>query len=139
MKQRVPRLIVFITVAFIGGCAQPCFYRAGKSLDECRHDLLECLRTPYPVLCMQTKGYWYRDAGKLPQSRERAKIVARSGQYWILAGVGMSAETRRVSLEPAPQREDSAESQGRIVGYRVDRGDLGTFKVTLFYEDDQKQ
>jgi hypothetical protein len=139
MKQRGLRLIVCAIAAFIAGCAQPCFYRAGKSLDECRHDLLECLRTPYPVLCMQTKGYQYQDSGKLPQSRERAKIVARSEKYWILAGVGMSPETQRVSSAREPRTNDVEMPEGRLVEYRVERGDLGTFKVTLVYQDDQRQ
>ncbi len=138
MKRRVPRLIVCAVAVLVAGCAQPCFYRAGKSLEQCRHDLMECLRTPYPVLCMQTKGYQYQDTGKLPPSRERAKIAARSGQYWILAGVDMNPKTQGVSSAREPRTQDTKIPEGRLVEYRVERGDLGTFKVTLVYEDGEK-
>ena len=134
MEQRMLRLIVLIMAAFAGGCAQPCFYQAGKSLEECRRDLRQCLTFGHPELCMQNKGYQYMDARKLPRGGERIKVVARSGEYWVLDGLGMSPETQRVSSEPEPQAGDSGKSQGRIVEYRVERGNLGTFKVTLVYE-----
>ena len=129
-------LIIYTIAAFIAGCARPCFYQAGKSLEQCRRDLLECLRSARPELCMQTRGYQYQDAGELPRGHERAKIVARSGQYWILDGLGMPSDTRGVSSKPEPRTDDSGIPQGRVVEYRVERGDLGTFKVTLVYEGD---
>jgi len=139
MKQRMSRLIVCTVAAFLAGCAQPCFYQAGKSLEECRRDLRQCLASGRPEVCMQNKGYQYMDARKLPRGGERIKVVARSKQYWAMDGLGMSPETQRISSEPEPQRDDSGEPQGRIVEYRVERGNLGMFKVTLVYEDDQKK
>lgn len=96
MKQRVPRLIVCAIIAFIAGCAQPCFYQAGKSLEECRRDFRQCLASGRPEVCMQNKGYQYVNADKLPRGRERIKVVARSREYWVVDGLGMSPETRRV-------------------------------------------
>lgn len=139
MKERVPRLIVCAIAAFIAGCAQQCFYKEGKGLEQCRHDLLECLRTPYPVLCMQTKGYRYQDTGKLPPSRERAKIVSRSEQYWILAGVDMNPKAQGVASAREPRTKNAEIPEGRLVEYRVERGDLGTFKVTLVYDDSKQR
>ena len=136
MKQRMLRLIVCTLPVFIAGCAQPGFYQAGKSLEECRRDLRQCLASGRPEVCMQNRGYQYVDARELPRGRERIKVVSRSGQYWVLDGLGMSPETQRVSSEPEPQTGDLGILQGRIVEYRVERGDLGTFKVTLVYEGD---
>jgi hypothetical protein len=132
------RLIVCTITAFLAGCAQPCFYQAGKRLEECRRDLRQCLVFGQPELCMQSKGYQLTDARKLPRGRERIKVVARSGQYWVMDGHGMTHETKRVPSVPESQTVDWAESQGRIVEYRVERGDLGTLKITLVYEDGQK-
>jgi len=136
MRQRILRLIVCSVAVFLGGCAQPCFYQAGKNLEECRRDLRQCLASVRPEVCMQTKGYQYMDARKLPRSRERIKVVARSKAYWVMDGLGMSPETQGVPSESEPQTEDSGNTQGRIVEYRVERGDLGTFKVTLVYSGD---
>lgn len=136
MKQRMSRLIVCTVAAFLAGCAQPCFYQAGKSLEECRRDLRECLASVRPEVCMQNKGYQYMDARKLPRGGERIKVVARSKQYWVMDGLGMSPETQRASSESEPQTDDSGNPQGRIVEYRVERGDLGTFKATLVYKGD---
>jgi hypothetical protein len=57
MKQRMSRLVVCTVAAFLAGCAQPCFYQAGKSLEECRRDLRQCLAAGRPEMCMQNKGY----------------------------------------------------------------------------------
>ena len=137
-RQRMSQLMVCTLVALIAGCARPCFYKEGKSLEQCRHDLMECLRTPYPALCMQARGYQYQNTGKLPSSRERAKIVSRSGQYWILAGVGTSPEPQPVASSREARTRDVEMPEERLVEYRVERGDLGTFKVTLVYQDERK-
>jgi len=139
MKQRVSQLIVCVIAAFITGCAQPCFYQEGKSLEQCRRDLLECLRSAWPELCMRTRGYQYRDAGELPRGRERAKIVAPFGQYWILAGVDTNPENQGVSSAREPRNEDAQTSEGRLVECLVERGDLGTFKVTLVYGNSEQR
>ncbi len=136
MKQQMLRLTMCTVAVLLAGCAQPCFYQAGKSLEECRRDLRQCLASGRPEVCMQNKGYQYVDAGKLPPGRERIKVVARSRQYWVMDGRGMSTETPRISSGPEHQTDDSEIPQGRIIEYRVERGDLGTFKVTLVYKDD---
>ena len=137
MKQRIAQLIVCAIAAFLVGCAQPCFYQAGKSLEECRRDLRLCFMFGQPALCMQSKGYQFVDARKLPQGRERIKVVSRFGQFWIMDGRGMNPESQRVSPGQL-KADDLDQSEGRIVEYRVERGDLGTFKITLVYEDGQK-
>lgn len=138
MKQRVLRLIAYTVVVLIAGCAQPCFYQAGKSLTDCRIDLLECLRSARPELCMQNRGYRHVDLGKLPGGRKRIKIVARSGEYWAVSGLGMIPENRGVSPGSDLRVDEPQEkSPGRIVDYRVERGDAGTFKVTLVYKDSE--
>lgn len=131
MKQRMLRLVVCAAATFFAGCAQPCFYQAGKTLEQCRRDLRECLVSGYPELCMQNKGYRYEDTRRLPPGRERIKVVARSRQYWVMDGLGMSPQTMIVPSEPKPRIDDSQTPQGGIVEYRVERGDLGTFIVHL--------
>lgn len=138
MKQRISQLVVCAIAAFLVGCAQPCFYQAGKSLEECRRDLRLCLVFGQPELCMQSKGYQFIDARKLPRGVERIKIVSRSGQFWVMDGRGMNPEIHRVSPGHELQADDLDQSQGRIVEYRVERGDLGTFKITLVYEGGKK-
>jgi len=138
MEQRILRLIVCTIAAFVAGCAQPCFYQAGKSVAECRSDLLECLHSVDPGVCMQNRGYEYLDARKLPQDTERIKLVAPFGEYWAVDGLGMPPESRDVSSEPESRTDDSEIPRGRIVEYRVERGGLGTFKVTLVYGEGQK-
>jgi hypothetical protein len=87
---------------------------------------------------MQNKGYQCRNARKLPRGHERIKVVSRSGEYWVLDGRGMNPDIQRISPELKLQTDDPGKPQGRIVEYRVERGDLGTFKITLVYEDGQK-
>lgn len=139
MKQRISQLTVYTIAAFLAGCAQPCFYQAGKSLEECRRDLRECLAFGRPGVCMQNKGYQHRDARKLPRGVERIKVVSRSGHYWVMDGRGMSPEIQRISPGHELQADGLDRSQGRIVEYRVERGNLGTFKITLVYEDSDNQ
>jgi hypothetical protein len=140
MKQRVLGLIVFTIAVLLTGCAQPCFYQAGKSVAECRSDLLECLHSVDPVVCMQNRGYECLDARKLPQDTERIELVAPFGEYWAVGGFGVAPDHQRISSEPELQMDDpKEESPGRIVEYRVERGDLGTLKVTLVYEVDEPQ
>ena len=78
------------------------------------------------------------DVGQLPLGRERIKIVVQSTEYWIMDGLGISPETPSVLSVPEPQADDANESRGGIVEYRVERGDLDTFKVTLVYEGGEK-
>lgn len=96
--------LVFV-VAFLSllmsGCAGPYFYQAGKSLEECERDLLECRyesekagNVPYgtwrsPIsagvqsgvqkanltcMCMQLKGYGILAADALPEGIRRKTV-----------------------------------------------------------------
>lgn len=140
MKQRVFPLVAYTMVALVAGCARPCFYQAGKSLVECRADLLECLRSPAPEVCMQSKGYHCLYLRKGPGGRKRIKIATPVGEYWVLDGLGMPPDRPSVSSAPEPPTDDpKEESPGRIVEYRIERGELGTFEVTLVYEDGEHE
>ena len=153
MKQSILSIIIFILVVFFAGCAQPCFYQAGKSIEQCERDLLGCVYSDHPTcLCMQARGYQYLDANKLPQDIKRKKVAvlfeedmasggrkAMPEEYWIADGLGTVSGEREVMLEQKAQESDPNAPRRKLIGYRVRQDDLGKFTKTPVYEDDQKK
>ena len=103
MKQRILVFTTCVLVIFFTGCGQPCFYQAGKSIEQCERDLLECFFSVRAIcLCIQERGYEYLDTDKLPHYTKRKKVVlvrseeyttsddrrVTSVEYWIADGRG---------------------------------------------------
>ncbi|MHC4323700.1 MAG: hypothetical protein ACYSUX_05455 [Planctomycetota bacterium] len=151
MKNLTFSIIISVLVILFAGCSVPCFYQAGKSIDQCEQDLLECAYSDRPTsLCMQDKGYKYLDANMLPPSRKRKIVVlfqdsAVSGgrrampeEYWIAEGRDKSADNFKIVFEPGTQPTDPDASAKELIGYRIRRDDLGIFTKTPIYGDKQE-
>ncbi|MFC1795138.1 hypothetical protein ACFL3Q_16325, partial [Planctomycetota bacterium] len=111
IKQLILSAIISVLGIFSTGCAKPCFYQAGKSIEQCERDLMLCIHEveissylPHgllssPVsagmhegvqpdeltcLCMQARGYEYLDASMLPKNRKRMKVITPVEDYWVV-------------------------------------------------------
>ena len=152
MKHLTFSIIISVLVILFAGCSMPCFYQAGKSIEQCERDLLECAYSDRPTRsCMQDRGYEYLDANTLPQSRKRRKIVVlfqesvgygdrktMSEEYWVVDGRDMSSDNFKIVFEPGTQTTDPNAPSRKLMGYRVRQDDLGKFTKTPIYEDERK-
>jgi hypothetical protein len=136
MKRLTASIVICILAAFLTGCAKPCFYQAGKNLEQCKHDLLQCIqeankpdhtskntllssigagmqkgRQPdeFTCLCMRAKGYRYLDINKLPQNQKRIMVAAPFEKYWVVDGAVKKFEDIQIVSEQNNQenRPDS--------------------------------
>jgi hypothetical protein len=142
MKQLILSIIISISATFLTGCAKPCFYQAGKNIEQCECDLLQCIHeannsgytsknallssigaemqeeqqsAELTCSCMQARGYRYLDANKLPQNLKRIMVIAPFEKYWAVDGAGEASENRKVLSEQKPQKNDpDARVRGRI-------------------------
>lgn len=146
MKRLILSIIISVLVMFIAGCAKPCFYQAGKNIEQSEHDLLQCIQeannygnisknallssiaagiqqkyqpAELTCLCMQAKGYQYLDANKLPQNRKRIIVVAPFQKYWAVDGAGAASEDRKVLSSQKPQEKSPDPHMRRHIRYRV--------------------
>ena len=147
MKHLIFSIIISVLVIFFAGCSTPCFYQAGKSIEQCERDLLECAYSDRPIYsCMQDRGYEYLDANTLSQSRKRKKIVilfqesvgsgdrkAMPEEYWIVDGRDMSSGNFKVVFEPGTQTTDPNAPPRKLIGYWARQDDLGKFTKTPVY------
>ncbi len=147
MKHLTFSIIISVLVILFAGCSAPCFYQAGKSVEQCERDLFECAYSGRSTRsCMQDRGYQYLDANTLPQSMKRRKIVvlfqesASSGgrkampeEYWIVEGRDVSSDNFKVVFEPGTQTTDPKTPPRQIIGYRIRQDDLGKFTKTPVY------
>ena len=153
MKHLTFSIIISVLVILFAECSMPCFYQAGKSIEQCERDLLECAYSDRPTSsCMRARGYQYLDANTLPQSRKRKKIVvlfqesADSGgrkampeEYWVVDGRDMSSDNFKIVFEPETQITDPNAPPRKLIGYRVRQDNLGKFTKTPVYEYEQKR
>jgi hypothetical protein len=125
---------------------KPCFYQAGKNIEQSKRDLLQCIqkanKTGYissnvllssigagmqkehklaelTCLCMQARGYRYLDANKLPQNRKRIMVVAPFQKYWAVDGAGAASEERKILSEQKPQENSPDSHVRRRIKYQV--------------------
>ena len=133
MKQLILSTIISVLGIFSAGCAKPCFYQAGKSIDQCERDLLQCIHkvdissylphdllyspvsagmqegvqpAEFTCLCMQAKGYEYLDASTLPKNRKRMKMITPVKDYWIVDGLGVASDEPKALSEQKHQEND---------------------------------
>jgi hypothetical protein len=147
MKHQTFSIIIFVLVILFAGCSKPCFYQAGKSIEQCERDLLACAYSDRPTrLCMQDRGYRYLDANMLPQIRKQKKIVllfqesvgssdykAMTEEYWVVDGRDMYSDNFKIVIEQGTQTADPNTHQRQLIGYRVRQDDLGKFTKTPVY------
>ncbi|MHC4556501.1 MAG: hypothetical protein ACYTFW_05280 [Planctomycetota bacterium] len=153
MKQLIISTIISVLVMFFAGCAEPCFYQAGKSIEQCERDLLECFYSAHPTrLCMEARGYQYLDAKKIPQDSKPKKVVllfeenmvsgsrkAMSEEYWVADGLGAASGNRQVVSEQKPQKSDLSAPSRELIGYRARKDESGKYVFIPVYEDEQKE
>ena len=133
MKQLKLPAIISVLGIFSTGCAKPCFYQAGKSIEQCERDLMQCIfqvelssfvphdllsspvsagvqegiqPTELACLCMEAMGYEFLDANMLPKNRRRMKIVTLVDNYWIVDGLGLALDYPIISPEQKHQEND---------------------------------
>lgn len=133
MKRFILSIVISVLVMFFTGCAKPCFYQAGKNIEQSKRDLLQCIQeandygnisknallssiaagiqqkyqpAELTCLCMQARGYRYLDANKLPQNQKRIMVVAPFQKYWAVDGADAASEDRKVLAEQKPQENN---------------------------------
>ena len=133
MKQLILSAVISVLVIFSAGCAKPCFYQAGKSVEQCERDLLQCIYevnissslphdlsfspvsawmqeglqpTELACLCMQARGYEYLDASTLPKNIKRMKVINPVEDYWVVDGLGVASDDPMVLSEEKHQEHD---------------------------------
>lgn len=149
MKQLIP----FISVSFLGlffvGCAESCFYQAGKSIEQCERDLVECAYSVRGIdSCMQARGYEHLQASKLPHRAERRRVTVRfeehkalggrrvlSEAYWIMDGLDPTSAGGRPLLGKAAQDSDPNSPPRKLIGYKARKDDSDKFIFIPVYED----
>lgn len=153
MKQLIFLTIISVLVMFFAGCTKPCFYQAGKSIDQCERDLLECFYSAHPTrLCMEARGYQYLDANKIPQNSKPKKVVvlfeenmvsgsrkAMSEEYWVADGLGVASGNRQVMAEQKPQKSNPNAPSRKLIGYRARKDESDKYVFIPVYEDEQKK
>jgi len=131
----------------------PCFYQAGKSIEQCERDLLECFYSAHPTrLCMEARGYQYLDAKRIPQNSKPKKVVvlfeenmvsgnrkAMSEEYWIADGLGAVSDNHQVMADQKPQESNLSAPSRKLIGYRARKNKLNKYVFTPVYKDEQKQ
>lgn len=105
--------VIIVVLVFLAGCAKPCFYQAGKSLEQCKRDLRDCIeqargqqKSPADKLtrsCMKTKGYECLDKNKAPQGAKRIVVIAPFEKYGVLDGSGATAVRSTVEAKQSDQ------------------------------------
>lgn len=133
MKQLILSAIISVLGIFSAGCAKPCFYQAGKSIEQCERDLMQCIYevelssyiphdalsssmsawmqegiqpTELTCLCMQARGYEYLDASTLPKNRKRMKVITPVENYWVVDGLGVASDASRALSKQKHQEND---------------------------------
>ena len=133
MKQLILSAIISVLGIFSAGCAKPCFYQAGKSIEQCERDLMQCIYevelssyiphdslsssmsawmqegiqpTELTCLCMQAMGYEYLDASTLPKNRKRMKVITPVENYWAVDGLGVASDALRALPKQKHQEDD---------------------------------
>ncbi|MFC1794937.1 hypothetical protein ACFL3Q_15285 [Planctomycetota bacterium] len=152
MKRLILLIVISVFVMFLTGCAKPCFYQAGKNIEQSEHDLLQCIQeannyskisknallssiaagiqqkyqpAELTCLCMQAKGYQYLDANKLPQNRERIMVIAPFRKYWAVDGADAASEDRKILSEQKPQENNPDTHLRRSIRYQARKDTSG--------------
>jgi hypothetical protein len=153
MKRLTLSIVVSVLAASFAGCAKPCFYQAGKSIEQCEGDLLECSYSAHPTLsCMEARGYQYLDANKIPQNSKPKKVVvlfeenmgsghrkAMSEEYWVADGLGVASGNRQVIAQQNPQESDPNAPSRKLIGYRARKDESDKYVFIPVYEDEQNK
>lgn len=115
MKRIIISTVILISAGILAGCARPCFYQAGRSIEQAKRDLLQCIqeasnsgygskkallssadvekqdkRKPAEITCscMRAKGYQYLDLNKMPQNKTHIMVAAPFQKFWLVNGAG---------------------------------------------------
>jgi hypothetical protein len=152
MRRLTILLVISILAEFPAGCARPCFYQAGKNLDQCKRDLLQCIqqankpdstsknallssigagiqkgRQPaeFTCLCMRAKGYRYLDINKLPQNQKRIMVAVPFEKYWVVDGTVEESQETQIASEQNVQENKPASPVKKNIKYQVQKDASG--------------
>lgn len=151
MKRSIYVIIVLVSILSLAGCSKPCFYRAGTSIGQCRHDLLQCIDQA-PTLekseleqrtrsCMQARGYECLDAGKASPGLKRIMVRASFGTYWVMDGLSTASTQSQTAAarqqEPQEQQQSVPETPpAKPIGYRARLDENGKHTLIPVYENE---
>lgn len=149
MKHVTLPIVILVSLVSYAGCAKPCFYQAGKSVEQCKRDLVQCIdqaqgqrksqSDEQTRSCMQAKGYECLDANKVSQDTKRIMVTAPFETYWALDGLkGTPAGNTAVS-QAKPAENDRQTPAARQIGYRARLDAAGKYVITPAYEHEQKK
>jgi len=140
-------VVIVISAASFAGCARPCFYQAGKSIEQCKHDLRQCIdqargqqKSQSDELtrsCMQAKGYECLDANKVSQNAKRIVVIAPFETYRVLDGLGATSARSAAVAEEKPQESIAEAPAAKKIGYRARLDANGRQVITPVYEHEQ--
>jgi len=146
MKKLILSIVISISAVILSGCAKPCFYQAGKNIEQCKRDLLQCIQeannssygTKGTLLssieaeiqeehqpaeltcsCMLARGYQYLDVNKMPQNRKHIMVTAPFQKYWAVDGAGEASENLKILSEQKIQENNPDFDVKRHIRYQV--------------------
>jgi hypothetical protein len=152
MRKLILSVIISISAVILYGCARPCFYQAGKNIEQCKRDLLQCIQEanksghgyknallssidariqeehrPAELVCscMLERGYQYLDVNKMPKNRKRIMVAARFEKYWAADGAGEASEDLKIFTEQKLQENNPDSRMKRNIRYEVRKNASG--------------
>lgn len=149
MKHVTLPIVILVSFVSYAGCAKPCFYQAGKSVEQCKRDLRQCIdqaqgqrksqSDEQTRSCMQAKGYECLDANKVSQDTKRIMVTSPFGTYWALDGLKGTPAGNTAASQAKPAENDRQAPAARQIGYRARLDAAGKYVITPVYEQEQKE
>ena len=152
MKKLILSIVISISAVTLSGCAKPCFYQAGKNIEKCKRDLLQCIQeannssfgsknahlssievqiqeehqlAELTCSCMLARGYRYLDLNKMPQDRKHIMVAAPFQKYWAVDGAGEASENLIIVSEQKFQENNPDSHVERHIRYKVLKDESG--------------
>jgi hypothetical protein len=142
-------VVTIISVASFVGCAKPCFYQAGKSVEQCERDLVQCIDQARGQQksqsgerirsCMQAKGYKCLDASKVSRGAKQIVVIAPFETYRVLDGLSAAPALSTAVVQDQPQENTASTPARRPIGYRARQDATGKYVITPVYEERQTE
>ena len=149
MKQLILSIVISISATFLTGCAKPCFYQAGKNIEQCERDLLQCIdqaqmqqksQVAQQVRsCMQAKGYECMDMSEVAPGTKRITVMASFGTYWALDGRQAAPHGPGVAAQEEQQQSAPETAETKPIGYRARLDENGKHTLIPVYAHEQAQ
>jgi hypothetical protein len=149
MRQVVLAVVTIISVASFAGCATPCFYQAGKSVEQCERDLVQCIDQARGQQksqsgerirsCMQAKGYKCLDASKVSRGAKQIVVIAPFETYRVLDGHSTAPASDTAVAGQQLQQSSPDTPTPQPIGYRARQDATGKYVITPVYRQRQTE